>query len=93
MGFEYIYFVKGARKVSFTACYSGKPYLECTSLKAILTSPGIDSQSFCNLNSLRNFTCYAGKLKTQFTSPIIKSSTPGLLLDTTLSTLFARCLI
>ena len=36
-------------------------------------------QFFCNLNSLKNFNCQPGKLKTQFTSPIIKSSTQGLL--------------
>ena len=32
-----------------------------------------------NLNSLENFTCQPGKLKMQFTSSIIKSSTLGLL--------------
>ena len=45
-----IIFIQGAKKVSFTACYFGKLYLACTSLKAILTIPifftnGIDYSS------------------------------------------------
>ena len=79
-----LYFVQGAKKVSFTACYSGKLYLACTSLKAILTTPNFFYewdlvQFFCNLNSPKNITCQPGELKMQFTSPIIKSSTRWLL--------------
>ena len=36
-------------------------------------------QFICNLNSPRNFTCPSGKLKTYFTSPTAKSSSPVLL--------------
>ena len=36
-------------------------------------------QFFGNMNSLKNFTCQPCKLKTQFTSPIRKSNTSGLL--------------
>ena len=34
-------------------------------------------QYFCNLNSPKNFTCPSGKLKTEFTSLIAKSTSPG----------------
>ena len=44
------------------------------------------SQFLCNLNSLRNFTCPSGKLITELTSPIAKSTSPELS-DTTF---FAR---
>ena len=44
-------------------------------------------QFFCNLNFPNNFTCPSGKLRTEFTSPIATSTSPGLL-DTTF---FARC--
>ena len=33
----------------------------------------------CSLNSLKYFTCQPGKLKKEFTSPIINTSSPGLL--------------
>ena len=84
-------FIQGAKKVSFTACHSGKLLLACTSPKVISTSPLkiIDQQDwlqFCNLNFSQNFTCPSGKLSTEFTSPIEKSTSPGLL-DTTF---FAR---
>ena len=46
------------------------------------------SQFFCNLNSSKNFICPTGKLITEFTSPIAKSTSPGLS-DTAF---FARCL-
>ena len=45
------------------------------------------SQFFCNLNSSKNFICPSGKLRAKFTSPIAKSTCPGLS-DTTF---FARC--
>ena len=44
------------------------------------------SQFFCNLNSSKKSTCPSGKLITEFTSPIAKSTSPGLS-DTTF---FAR---
>ena len=37
------------------------------------------SQFFCYLNSSKNITCLLGKLKTEFTSPIAKSTSPRLL--------------
>ena len=47
------------------------------------------SQFFCYSNSSNNITCPSGKLKTEFTSPIVKFTNPGLS-DTTF---FARCCI
>ena len=47
------------------------------------------SQFFCYSNSSKNITCPSGKLKTEFTSPIEKSTSPGLS-DTITS--FARCI-
>ena len=46
------------------------------------------SEFFCKLNSSKYFTCPSGKLRTEFTSPIAKSTSPGLS-DTTF---FARCM-
>ena len=42
------------------------------------------SQFFCKLNSSKYFTCPSGKLRTEFTSLIAKSTSPGLS-DTTFS--------
>ena len=84
---------QGARKVIFTACYSGK-------LKLAFTSPNIIStwtpkifwwaelilKFFCKLNSSTYFTCLSGKLRTEFTSSMAKSTSPRLS-DTTF---FAR---
>ena len=36
------------------------------------------SQFFGNLNSSKNFTCPSGKLRTEFSSPTAKSTSPGL---------------
>ena len=54
------------------------PNIISTSPKNVLMSTLI-SQFFCNLNSLENFTYLSGKLKTEFTSPIAKSTSPTLL--------------
>ena len=84
---------QGAKKVIFTACHSGKLKLAITSPNIISTSPQIFcwaeliSQFFCKLNSSKYFTCSSGKLTTEFTSLIAKSTSPGLS-DTTF---FARC--
>ena len=81
-----------AKKVIFTACHSGKLKLTFTSPNIISTSPKnvlmsrLISQFFCNLNSSKKFTCPSGKLITEFTSSIAKSTSPGLS-DTTF---FAR---
>ena len=83
---------QGAKKVIFTVCHSGKLKLTSASPNIISTSPKnvlisrLISQFFCNLNSSKNFTCPSGKLITEFTSPIAKSTSPGLS-DTTF---FAR---
>ena len=80
--------IQGAKKVIFTACHSGKLNLTFTSPNIISTSPKnvlmsrLISHFFCNLNSSKKFTCPSDKLITQFTSPIAKSTSPGLL-DTT----------
>ena len=86
-------YLQGAKKVSLTACHSGKLKLTFTSPNIISTSPKnvlvsrLISQFLCKLNSSKNFTCSSGKLITEFTSPIAKSTSPGLL-DTTF---FAPC--
>ena len=84
--------IQGAKKVTFTACHSGKLKLTFTSPNIISTSPKnvlmsrLISQFLCDLDSSKNFTCPSGKLITEFTSPIAKPTSPGLS-DTTL---FAR---
>ena len=122
---------QGAKKIIFTACFSGKLKLQpvakrletlyliwtsrvpirssrfrpslsllkvghnrrsCwnfrgTTLKAFWRAELI-SQFFSYSNSSKNITCPSGKFKTEFTSPIAKSTSPGLS-DTTF---FARCL-
>ena len=75
---------QGAKKVIFTACHLGKLKLTFTSPNIISTSPKnvlmsrLISQFFCNLNSSKKFTCPSGKLITEFTSSIAKSTSPGL---------------
>ena len=64
------------------------PNIISTSPKNVLMSRLI-SKFFGNLNSSKNFTCRSGKLITEFTSPIAKSTSPALS-DTTF---FARCII
>ena len=83
---------QGAKKVTFTACHSGKLKLTFTSPGIISTSPKnvlmsrLISQFFCNLNSAKDFNCPSGQLITEFTSPMAKSTSPRLS-DTTF---FAR---
>ena len=48
---------------------------------------GVDNSSFVIIYSLKNFNCQAGKLRTEFTSPKVKSTSLGLS-DTTF---LARC--
>ena len=85
--------VQGTKKVIFRACHLGKLKLTFTSPNIISTSPKnvlmsrLISQFFCNLNCSKKFTCPSGKLITEFTSPIAKSTSPTLS-DTTF---FARC--
>ena len=80
---------QGAKKVSFTACRSGKLELACTSPQVISASPKtlFDLKdwlpSFCNLNFPKKFTCPSGKLRTEFPWPKAKSTSPGLS-DTTI---------
>ena len=84
---------QGAKKIIFTACLSGKlkSFLAQTSFS---NSPKpfwwaeLISQFFCYSNSSKNITCPSGKLKTEFTCPIAKSTSPGLS-DTTF---FACCI-
>ena len=55
-----------------------------TSPKVLSASPTnfclsrIDSQIVCNLNPSKNLTCLSSKLRTEFTSRITKSTSPGL---------------
>ena len=62
-----IFHSKGAKKVIFKACHSGKLKLSYTSTNVISTSP--------KNNSSKNFTYPSGKLRTKLTSPIAKSDT------------------
>ena len=78
---------QGAKKIIFTACHSGKLKLVLTSHDVISTSPK-NFLFFCYSNSSENITCPSGKLSTEFTSPIAKSTSPALS-DTTF---FARCI-
>ena len=87
------YPTQGAKKIIFTACHSGKPKLAFTSPDIISTSPKsfltsrIDFTVLLLFEFLKKHHLPAGKLKTEFTSPIAKSTSPGLS-DTTL---FTRC--
>ena len=89
MEFRTSTYLRVQRKSFFTACHSGKLKLTFTNPNIISTSPKnvlmsrLISQFFCNLNSSNNFTCLSGKLMTEFTSPIAKSTSLGLS-DTTL---------
>ena len=75
---------QGATKVSFTAWHLGKLQIAYTSPKFICTSPQecFDEKNclpfICNLNSAKNLTCPSGKLRTEFRSPIVKSTSPRL---------------
>ena len=90
---EQSFFFQAAKKVSFRACHSGKLWLARTSPRVISTSPKtfFDEQGWLqfssNLNFPKNFTQPSGKLKKGFTSPIAKSTSPGL----SDNTFFARC--
>ena len=83
---------QGAKKAIFTAYHSGKLKLTFTGPNIISASPKnvlmsrLISQFCCNLNFSKNLTCLLGKLITEFSSPIAKSTSPGLS-DTTF---FAR---
>ena len=84
--------IQGAKKIIFTACHSGKLKLAFTSPDFISASPKSFSSSRINFTLLLLFEfpkehhLPVGKLKTDFTSLIAKSTSPGLL-DTTF---FAR---
>ena len=85
---------QGAKKVIFKACHLGKLKLEYTTPNVISTNPKtfwwaeLIAQFFCNLDFSKNFTCLSGKLRTKFTGPIAKSTSPWLS-DTTF---FAHCI-
>jgi len=84
--------VQGAKKIIFTACHSGKLKLAFTSPDVISTSPKSFSSSRIDFTLLLLFEFLKehhlplGQVKTDFTSPIAKSTSPGLS-DTTF---FAR---
>ena len=73
---------QGAKKVSFTACPNSKLYLACTSPKVISTS--LKKIWWAGLITVPQFEfrqknhCPSGKLRTEFTSPIVKSTSPRL---------------
>ena len=79
---------QGAKKIIFTACHSGKLKLAFTSPDIISTSP----KSFLTSRIISLFFCYSNsskdiKLKTEFNSPIAKSTSPGL----SPTTFFVHC--
>ena len=78
----------GCKNIMFTACHSGKLKLAFTSPDIISTSP----KSFLTSRIISLFFCYSNsskdiKLKTEFNSPIAKSTSPGL----SPTTFFVRC--
>ena len=75
---------QGAKKIIFIACHSGKLTKYITHMSFQLAPKAfwwteLISQFFCYSNSSKNITCLTGKLKTELTSPITKSTSPGLL--------------
>ena len=76
--------LQGAKKISFTAYHSGNLKLALTSPDVISTSPKnvltsiIDFTVLLLFKFLKNITCPVGKLKTEFTSLMAKSTSPGL---------------
>ena len=76
-------FLQGAKKVIFTACHSGKLKKALLAQMSFQLAPKafwraeLISQLFFSLNSSKNITCPLGKLRTEFTSPIAKSTSPG----------------
>ena len=84
---------QGAKKIIFTACHSGKLKLAFTSPDVISTSSKSFSSSRIDFTFLLLFKFLkehhlpVGQVKTDFTSPIAKFTSPGLS-DTTF---FARC--
>ena len=83
--FELIFPEQSAKKVSFTACHSGKLKLAFTSPNIISTGPKhvLMVRIDFTIPSSKNFTSPSGKLRTKFTSPIAKSDSPA--------TSFASC--
>ena len=78
---------QGAKKIIFTACHSGKLRLAFTSPDVISTSPKNFLTSRIDLKVLLLFEFLKKTSLAEFTSPIAKSTSPGLS-DTTF---FARC--
>ena len=85
--------LQGAKKIIFTVCHSGKLKLAFTSPDVISTRPRSFLMSRIDFNSSsvieiaqKNITCPSGKLTTEFTSLIAKSTSLGVS-DTTF---FAR---
>ena len=89
----YINITQGAKKILFTACHSGKLELAFTTQTSFQLAPKafcpaeLISQFFFYSNCSKNITCPSSKLKTELTSPITKSTSPGL----SDITFFARC--
>ena len=87
--------IQGAKKVGFTACHSGQLLLVCTSPRVFkVAQKKFSWAALITVLLYLNFppkktTCPSDKLRTGFTSPIEKSTSPGLS-DTTS---FARCLL
>ena len=84
---------QGPKKIVFTACHSGKLKRAFTRPRRHFNAPKtfwlaeLISKFFCYSNSSKTITSPSGKIKTEFTSPIAKSTCPRLS-DTTF---LARC--
>ena len=78
--------VQSAKKIIFTACHSGKLKLAFTSPDVISTGPKNFCSSVIQIPHKTSLARRTSHLKTEFTSPIAKSTSPGL----SDSTFFAR---
>ena len=79
--------VQDAKKVSFTACHSGKLQLACTSPLESFWWTGLITVF---LYMYVNFICASGNLRTEITYSIAKSTSPGLS-DMTFSARWLQC--
>ena len=85
---------QGAKKVSFTACHSGKLQLAFTSPKVIFTRPmmaRVDNKFYCDQNSLKIYLP-DGQVKNRIHQPNSKIHQPRAIRDDFLCTLLSLIL-
>ena len=95
---RFVNLLQGAKKVSFTACHSGKLQLACTiAHKSFQLAPKpfligrIDNNPSVIWISPKNSTCPSGKLRTKIAGPIEKSTSPGLSDTISLHAALVKC--